>query len=114
LVATVAILDRKKLEWRVCGIGNILTRLYHGISYKNYMSYNGTVGLNIPTSLNNSVFPAERNQQLIMSSDGIRTRWDLAKFPSILKFDTMILAASIFKEFNRATDDSSILIAKVN
>lgn len=114
LVATVAILDRKRMEWRLCGVGNILTRLYHGISYKNYMSYNGTVGLNIPSSLNNSVFPAERNQQLIMSSDGIRTRWDITKFPSILKFDNMILAASVYKDFNRANDDSSILVAKVS
>jgi anti-sigma regulatory factor (Ser/Thr protein kinase) len=114
LVGTVAILDRQKTEWRVCGIGNILTRLYHGISYKNYMSYNGTIGLNIPNSLSNSVFPAERNQQLFMTSDGIRTRWDLTKFPSILKYDNMILAAAVYKDFNRANDDSSLLVAKVS
>jgi anti-sigma regulatory factor (Ser/Thr protein kinase) len=114
LVGTIAILDRKLMQWRVCGVGNILTRLYHGISYKNYMSYNGTIGLNIPNSLNSSVFPAERNQHLIMSSDGIRTRWDLTKFSSILKYDHMILAASVYKDFNRANDDTSILVAKVS
>jgi anti-sigma regulatory factor (Ser/Thr protein kinase) len=114
LVAAVGIFDRKKNEWKVCGVGNILTRLYHGISYKNYMSYNGTIGLNIPGSMNCSTLPGERNQYLVMTTDGIRSRWDLAKLPSILKYDNMVLAAAVYKDFNRGTDDSSILISKVS
>jgi anti-sigma regulatory factor (Ser/Thr protein kinase) len=113
LVGTVAVLDRKQNQWAICGVGNILTRMYQGITYKNYMSYNGTIGLNIPSSLNATIVPAERNQYLVMCSDGIRTRWDLTKFSSILKYDNMILAAAIYKDFNRGTDDSSVLIAKV-
>jgi anti-sigma regulatory factor (Ser/Thr protein kinase) len=113
LVATIAILDRKQTQWQICGVGNILTRIYQGVTYKNYMSYNGAIGLNIPTSLNYSVVPAERNQLLVMASDGIKTRWDISKFHSILKYDNMILAGAIYKEFNRGTDDSSVLTAKV-
>lgn len=114
LVATVAILDRSKNEWKISGVGNILTRLYQGITYRNYMPYNGTVGLNIPTSMNVSIFPAERNQFLMLCSDGIKTRWDLLKFPSILKFDNMVMAASVYKDFNRGNDDSSVIVAKVS
>jgi anti-sigma regulatory factor (Ser/Thr protein kinase) len=114
LVATIAILDRSLNEWKICGVGNILTRLYQGITYKNYMSYNGTIGLNIPTSMNSSKFAAERNQFLVMASDGIRTRWDLSKFPSILKYDNMVMAAAVYKDFNRGTDDASVVIAKVS
>lgn len=114
LVATIGILDKKTNQWRICGVGNILTRLYQGITYKNYMSYNGTIGLNIPNSINVSTFPAERNQYLVMCSDGIRSRWDLTRFPSILKYDNMVMAAAIYKDFNRGTDDSSILISKVS
>jgi anti-sigma regulatory factor (Ser/Thr protein kinase) len=113
LVATVAILDRSKNEWKISGIGNILTRLYQGITYRNYMPYNGTVGLNIPTSMNFSVFPAERNQFLMLCSDGIKTRWDLLKFPSILKYDNMVMAAAVYKDFTRGNDDSSVVIGKV-
>lgn len=114
LVGTIGIFDRRLNQWRICGVGNIITRLYQGITYKNYMSYNGTIGLNIPTSMNVSVIPAERNQYLMMCSDGIRSRWDLARFPSILKYDNMILASAVYKDFNRGTDDSSILISKVS
>jgi anti-sigma regulatory factor (Ser/Thr protein kinase) len=113
LVATIAILDKKQSEWAICGVGNILARIYHGGTYRNYMSYNGAIGLNIPTSMNHTVIPAERNQLLVMASDGIKTRWDIAKFQSILKYDNMILAAAIYKDFNRGTDDSSVLTAKV-
>lgn len=113
LVGTVAVCDLKGGQWRVCGVGNILTRVYSGIEFKNYMPYNGTIGLNLPNSMNASVFVVESNQYMIMCSDGIQSRWDLNKFHSILKYDNTVLAAAIYKDFARGTDDASVLIAKV-
>jgi anti-sigma regulatory factor (Ser/Thr protein kinase) len=113
LVGTVAFFNKKSAQWKICGVGNVLTRMYTGITYKNYLPYNGTIGLNLPNSMNPSVFNIERNQHLIMCSDGIQTRWDLNKYPSIFKYDNTVLAAAVYKDFNRANDDSSILIAKV-
>jgi len=114
LVATVAVGDLKKNEWSICGVGNILARLYSGITYRNYMSYNGTVGMNIPNSLKESVYAIEKNQHLVMCSDGIRTRWDLSRYPSVMKYDNMLMAAAVYSDFTRGNDDSSILIAKVS
>jgi anti-sigma regulatory factor (Ser/Thr protein kinase) len=113
LVGTVAVCNKVSGEWRICGIGNILTRLYSGLQYKNFMPYNGVVGLNIPKSMSPSVAPSEKNQHLIMCSDGIQTRWDLNKYPAIFKYDNTVLAAAIYKDFTRGNDDSSVLIAKV-
>ncbi|MEJ7644826.1 MAG: ATP-binding protein [Chryseolinea sp.] len=113
LVASVAVLNRTSGQWSLCGLGNILTKLYTGIEYKNYLSYNGAVGLNIPNSMKASTIPAERNQHLIMCSDGLQSRWDLLKYPSVFKYDNTLLAAALYKDFSRGTDDSSSLIAKV-
>jgi anti-sigma regulatory factor (Ser/Thr protein kinase) len=113
LVGTVAIFDKTLQQWRICGVGNIMVRMYSGIQYKNYMSYNGTVGLNIPNSLKASVFPIEKNQHLLMCSDGIKTRWDLTQYPTVFKYDNTILAAAVYRDHTRGNDDSSILIAKV-
>jgi len=113
LVATIASFDRKLKCWEICGVGNISTQLYHGLAHKNYICHNGIVGMNIPGRLENSVVPMERYQQLILCSDGIRTRWDLLKYPSILKYDPMLLAAAIYKDHARRTDDMTILIAKM-
>ncbi|MEJ1240273.1 ATP-binding protein [Chryseolinea sp. T2] len=113
LVCSIASLDLKKNEWTVCGVGNIMSRIYSGITYKNYMSYNGVVGMNIPKSLNNSIVPAEKNQRLIMCSDGIRSGWDLSKYPAILRYDNAVIAASIHKDYSRKTDDTSVLVASI-
>ncbi|MCW3075800.1 MAG: hypothetical protein JWO32_409 [Bacteroidetes bacterium] len=113
LVGTVAILDHVTKKWEICGVGNISTRLQNGLEYKNYVSNNGVIGLNIPTRLQNTIMMMEKYQLLICCSDGIKTSWDLAKYPSILKFDPMIIAAVLYKDHNRRTDDSSILIVKI-
>lgn len=113
LVATIAIMDKKSNTWNFVGVGNINTRLYTGIEYRNYMSYNGTIGLNIPKSMKATTVQVERNQHLVMCSDGITTRWNMNQYASIFKYDTTLLAAAIFKDFSRGNDDSSILIAKV-
>jgi len=113
LVGSIAVWNNKLQEWKICGVGNILTRVYTGILYKNYMSYNGTIGLNIPTSMKASTVGAERNQHLIMCSDGLRSRWDITRYPGIHKYNLMIMAGAIYKDFVRRNDDASILIVKV-
>jgi len=112
-VCTVATLNLKSNEWSICGVGNIMTRLYDGITYKNYMSYNGVVGLNVPKVLMNSTPAAEKNQRLIMCSDGIRSGWDLSRYPGIFRYDNAIIAACIKRDFSRETDDTSVLLATI-
>lgn len=113
VVATVGVLDTAERRWKICGIGNIITRLYDGMMFKHYMSYNGIVGLNIPNSMKETIVEAEKNQTLIMCSDGLRSRWELNRYPSIFKYDNMLLAAALYKDYNRRNDDSSILVGKV-
>lgn len=112
LVATVAAIhhDTKKIE--LCGVGNISTRIQRGLEYKNYSGNNGIVGLNMPTRLENTIHDMNKLQIAIFCSDGIRSKWDLSKYPSILKYDPMIIAAALYKDHGRQTDDMSILITK--
>ena len=81
---------------------------------KNYLPYNGIIGMNIPNTLNEQEIKAERGQVIIMCSDGLRTHWDLNKYTGILKYDMSILASALYKDFARRTDDMSILISKIN
>jgi len=113
LVATVAVLNHSTNLWQICGVGNIHTRLQKGLEYKTYVCNNGIVGLNIPTRLQNSDYEMEKFQQLILCSDGIKVKWDLARYPGILKYDPMIIAAILYKDHARHTDDMTILITKV-
>lgn len=113
LVVSLASFEADTNQWKLCGVGNIFTRMYNGIISKTYMAYNGAVGLTIPNTMKSSIFPIEKNQTLVMCSDGIRTRWELSKYPAILRNDNLILAAALYKDFARGTDDASVLVAKV-
>ncbi len=113
LVATVAMLDHKLKKWSICGVGNIHTRLQRGLEYKNYICNNGIVGLNIPNRLESTTYEMEKLQYLIFCSDGIRVKWDLLQYPGILKYDPIILAAVLYKDQARRTDDMTILTVRV-
>lgn len=114
LVGAMAFLNLKDKVWNVCGIGNINTRIAGHVEVKHYMSYNGVVGLNIPNTMKDQVVPAEKNQVMILCSDGIKTKWDLLRYPNILKYDLSILLAAIFKDNARRTDDMGLVAIKCN
>ncbi|GAB3316882.1 serine/threonine protein kinase [Larkinella ripae] len=113
LVGTVVTFDYKTRCWKLCGVGNIATRLQSGILSKNHMAYNGIIGLNIPGTMNDQEVAFESGQQLIMCSDGIKSRWDLSKYPAIAKYDLSILAAALYKDYARRTDDTSVVVARI-
>ena len=114
LVATVAIFNLKEKTWKICGVGNIATKILGPTFSKGYMAYNGIIGLNLPRTLNAQEMPYEKGQHMIMCSDGLRSRWDVLKYPSILRYDLSVLDASLIKDFGRYTDDMSVLACKIN
>jgi anti-sigma regulatory factor (Ser/Thr protein kinase) len=114
LVGTIAVFDLVNKKWRVCGVGNISTRISSHTSSKNLMSYNGIIGLNVPRTLNAQEVEYEKGQYIIMCSDGIKTKWDTTRLTAIQRYDSSILAASILKDFARHTDDMSVAVCKIN
>lgn len=112
-VMSVVGYDTKERRWTCAGIGNIAVRLFGPVNMRNHMSYNGIVGHNIPGSMNDQSYSADDYNQLMLCSDGIRTRIDLARYPQIYKHDPSVLAAAIYKDHARKTDDMSVVIIKV-
>lgn len=112
IVGTVALFNFKSKRWSIAGIGNISTKLLNPLGYRNYMSYNGIMGHNIPNSMKEQEFSSEDFQQMILCSDGLKTRWE-PKFPSINKYDLSVLAAALYKDYARKTDDMSVVVAKI-
>lgn len=112
-VMTILSYHHTQHTWTSAGIGNISLRMYGPVSFKNQMSYNGIVGHNIPNTMNDQRYQTEEYNMAILCSDGIKTRWDLTKYPMILKYDPSILAAAIYKDHARRTDDMSVVVAKI-
>jgi len=114
LVATVGVLDCRSKIWSLCGVGNIHTKLTSHSNQYGYMPYNGIIGMNIPNSLKEREFPYEPGQYLLFCSDGIKSRVDLGRHPSIQRCDPAVIAAVVYNEFARHTDDTGIVVCKIN
>lgn len=113
LVGTLATFNYKDKHWRICGVGNIHTRTWTSTNSKTYLPYNGIIGHNLPRTINEQATEPGADQLLLLCSDGIRTRWDMNKYPGIFRYDMSILASAIYKDHARKTDDMSIVIVKV-
>jgi hypothetical protein len=52
-------------------------------------------------------------QQIVLCSDGIKSRWEAVKMPEMHRQDMIIQAAALYKDFGRKTDDMSITIGRI-
>ncbi|MEJ8802092.1 stage II sporulation protein E [Pontibacter sp. H249] len=102
-----------------CGIGNIAGKLYSqeaspiaGSQYKNIISYNGILGHNIPTTLNNQQLEWVRNKTLVLHSDGLKSRWELTKYPNLLRHHPTTIAAVLYLDHSRHSDDTLVVVCK--
>jgi anti-sigma regulatory factor (Ser/Thr protein kinase) len=110
-------LSQKKIGY--CGIGNIAGKIFtiegpviaNAIS-KNIIAYNGILGHNIPTTLNTQTLEWSKSKLLILHSDGIKTRWDLNKYTNLHRHDTGIIAALLYRDFSRHTDDTLVVVVR--
>lgn len=109
MVASMADYDIQGKMLLCCGIGNINTRLVSINTNKVFVSYNGTLGMNRPAIMHNQKMEIRQSTVLIMASDGIKTRWDTLKYPGITMHDNSIIAAALYKDNVRRTDDAMVI-----
>lgn len=93
------------------GAGNIHAVIQKAHHTKTLISQNGTIGL-----LLGSVKPNQEdwNQEgyLILHSDGIGSRWDLSQYPGIFNKHPSILAAILYRDFQRGSDDATVVVVR--
>jgi anti-sigma regulatory factor (Ser/Thr protein kinase) len=109
--AVAAVMDINQTEKTIsyCGIGNISCKLAAGATIKSFISYNGVLGMNRPNTLHTQKIDYTGPVVLVAASDGIKSRWESQKYAGIQRHDGSTIAASIYKEFTRRTDDSLVL-----
>ncbi len=114
LVATVAEYDFEDKTWSFCGVGNISTRINSPDNFNAYLPYNGIIGMNTPTTLTARTFKQESNQYILMFSDGLKSRFDNNRLMALQRYDFSVMAAALYKDLTRRTDDVSVVICKIN
>lgn len=112
IVGAVARINVKQQSFSFCGIGNISGRLFSYDGVKSLVSYNGTVGHNIPNVVNEHTYKWDSTSMLILHSDGLKSRWNMSSYPGIERHDTSLLAAVLYKDNTRKRDDALVIVVR--
>jgi anti-sigma regulatory factor (Ser/Thr protein kinase) len=96
---------------RYVGIGNISATIKSPSGTRSLVSHNGIVGHTIQR-IQEFAYELPSGALLVMHSDGIRSRWALDAYPGLTRRDPTVIAAILFRDFERGRDDATALVAR--
>ena len=110
-VMAVAAIDHAAGRMRFAGVGNIAGVVYTGGESHHLLSVEGVVGYNA-RSFKMADLQWNAGSTIILSSDGVSTRWNLARYPGLLQRHPELIASVIHRDFARSSDDATVLVAR--
>ncbi len=103
----IARIDAAAQVVRYAGIGNISGTAITGSELLRMVSHNGIAG-HLTPRVREFVYPYVGNPLLILHSDGVSTRWDLAAYPGLTIEHPSLVAGVLLRDFRRGRDDASV------
>lgn len=93
------------------GLGNISGVLLSGGTRRHMVSHNGIAGHQASRNAEFS-YPWEPGALLVLNSDGLTNRWDLDLYPGLVRHHPGLIAATLYRDFSRGSDDTSVVVAR--
>jgi anti-sigma regulatory factor (Ser/Thr protein kinase) len=93
------------------GIGNISGAIVGSLKVRKMVSLPGTAGHEART-IRPFSYDWPDDALLVMHSDGISSRWDLAAYPGLAVRHPMLIAGVLHRDFARARDDATVVVAR--
>lgn len=94
------------------GVGNIAGRLVGEGVTRALVSQPGIVGHNLPR-VRETAFEAAASRAVVLHSDGLTEKWDLAAMPGLLEQGPTVLAAALMRDAGTRRDDASLIVLEV-
>ncbi len=91
------------------GVGNISASLISFAKSQGLASHNGTLGLRMPR-LQQFEYQRSHGTMVVMHSDGISARWDMARKEDLLRRHPATVAAVLYRDHARGRDDATVLV----
>jgi Stage II sporulation protein E (SpoIIE) len=113
-VAAVAEIDRAAGAVRFAGIGNVTATIVDGQRRRVMASMPGIVGQlagDARRSVREFDYPLPDGALVILHSDGLTDRWDLADYPGLAARAAVTIAATLLRDAGRRRDDASVLVS---
>ncbi|AET92127.1 putative anti-sigma regulatory factor, serine/threonine protein kinase [Burkholderia sp. YI23] len=93
------------------GIGNISASVWSEGAHKHLVSHSGIVGHSARRAQQFDV-PYPPNALVVLASDGLTSRWDLARYPGLAMRHPALVAAVLYRDFARGRDDITVFVAR--
>ncbi len=110
-VMGVAVVDSKRKAFYYAGVGNIEVRVFGAPEHARPISANGTLGARFERARVWTHKWAE-GTTIVLASDGLSTKWDMQDYPNLLQRSPQLLAGVLMRDYGRATDDATVLVAR--
>jgi len=108
----VARVDHPARLVRFAGVGNISAALVSDGATKRMVSMNGTAG-HVAPRVREFAYPFAGSPTVILHSDGVSAKWDLASYPGLATCRPSIIAGVLSRDFRRSNDDALIAVLRV-
>lgn len=105
----VSLIDHAAGTLTYCGVGNISAAVIADDTERHLVSHNGTLGHDTKT-LREFAYPWTSSSLLVMTSDGLTSRWSLAPYAGIRLRHPSVIAGVLFRDFCRGRDDSTVVV----
>ncbi|HKR01928.1 MAG TPA: ATP-binding protein [Pyrinomonadaceae bacterium] len=110
-VIGATIIDMAAGRFHYSGVGNVMVRVYNAPEHAAPLSGNGTLGARLGT-VRVWTYPWAEGATLIMASDGVSASWDIESYPELLRRTPQMLAGILMRDYARAADDATVLVAR--
>ena len=97
---------------RYCGAGNTSGSVYGPDSHVHMVSQPGTLGHVAPRPRAFD-YRVGRGALIVMHTDGISARWSLDAYPGLAQRHPSLIAAVLYRDFARESDDATVLVARM-
>lgn len=107
---SISRLDRDRGSMVFAGVGNVSGAVVTGRDVARTVSQVGTVGL-VARRIQEFEYPFSPDSLLVMHSDGVASNWSLESYPGLAAAHPSLIAAVLYRDFARARDDATVLVA---
>ncbi len=104
----VARIDEAAHTVRYVGVGNIAGTLVTSEGVRRMVSHNGTAG-HVAPRIREFTYDFASNPLVILHSDGLTMRWDLATYPGLVAQHPSLIAGVLLRDHRRPRDDASVV-----
>lgn len=110
-VMAIAAIDIEAGVLLFAGVGNIAAAIHSGAGTNHLLSTEGIVGYQMRV-VRDVHQPWRPGDALVLSSDGLSTRWNMARYPDLLQRSPGLVASVLFRDLVRGNDDATVVVAK--